>query len=608
MSYQISQSNRLVGFYNWSMKREVRGMSVLVPWETRTDQGYRGHTGKVEWQRVHSNTLVTSLQVGHWRWRADYYPSAPNTPAAIDRVTLLQSGDNINSSNYPGEWRHHASGNVTWYRPNVLGGNHDLRAGFDYIDTTVNRRWYGRTNGGKYGNAGNYRLGFRNGVADVLETFNYPVDPLSASHYLGLYLRDSWTIGRRLTVNAGLRFAHDRGFVPEQCREDADPVGFAPAQCFDEVNFNVWNAVAPRIGVSYDLTGDGKTVVKGGWGRFDHMREIEEVLPANRNIAATTTWRWRDLNGNRDYDAGEVNLNPNGSDFLSVAARDTGLFSNGIPNPDEKQPKVDQFNASIERELMRNFAVRVTGIHSRSFNVYRALNTRRPFDAYSIPITIVDPGPDGVAGSADDPGQSITYLEFPASLAGVANQVPTLINDPRSDATYSSVEVAGSKRLSSRWQLMASYSATKVNEPHVSESTFNPITEILDARNFWEWTAKVSGVYILPYDISLAVNYVHNSGTPQQRTILVRAPQSGNINLNAEPYGSFRLPNVNLSDARVEKTFRVGANKVAARVNIYNLANSGSITAWSVQSGPNFKRPTTILPPRIVEFSASIAF
>ena len=62
--------------------------------------------------------------------------------------------------------------------------------------------------------------------------------------------------------------------------------------------------------------GDGKSVLKGGWGRFVKLREVNpEVTAANRNNRATTTWVWRDLNNNRDYDAGEVDLDPNGPDF-----------------------------------------------------------------------------------------------------------------------------------------------------------------------------------------------------------------------------------------------------------------------------------------------------
>ena len=608
VNYQLSQSNRIVGFYNWSYKHENRGVTLFVPYESRTDQTYVGHTAKAEWQAVHGNSFVTSLQFGHWRWRADYLNTSPNV-ATIDRVTQYQAGDNTNTANVPGEWRHHLTGTASWYRPNLLWGNHDFKGGFDYLDTTVNRAWESRGPSGNYGNSGNYRLGFRSGVPDVIETYNYPVDPLSASHYLGIYLRDSWTIARRLTLNVGLRYAHDRGFVPAQCRIDAEPKEFAPAQCYDEVNFNTWNTVAPRAAASYDLAGNGKTVVKGGWGRFDHMREIEEVLPANRNIAATTTWRWHDNNGNKKYDAGEVNLDPNGADFVSVANRDTGLFSNGIPNANEKEPKVDQYNASVEHEIMPNFAVRGTWIYSSNFNVYRVLNTMRPYDAYNVPFSITDPGPDGRVGTPDDPGVVIQTFDYPATLTGVRFQVPTLFNDPNSEGHYTSYEFAASKRISNRWQMMASYSTTRLNVPHSAESNYNPISEINDGSFYREWLGKVSGVYIFPKDVSVAVNYDHRSGTPQARTLSVAFPRSGNVTVSMDRTGTIRLPNTNLVDLRVEKSFRVaGSHRITARLNVYNLLNAGTVTARTTLSGANYLRPTAIAPPRILDIGGSYSF
>jgi hypothetical protein len=68
------------------------------------------------------------------------------------------------------------------------------------------------------------------------------------------------------------------------------------------------------------------------------MRQIDELQPANKNIATTTTWKWHDNNHNRSYEPGEVNLDPNGTDYVSAAVRDSGVFSNDVPNPAEKEP------------------------------------------------------------------------------------------------------------------------------------------------------------------------------------------------------------------------------------------------------------------------------
>src|SRR6185503_9595195 len=142
--------------------------------------------------------------------------------------------------------------------------------------------------------------------------------------------------------------------------------------------------------------------IKGGWGRFDHLREvINEVMPVNRNTAQTSLWTWHDLNSNRTYEPGEVNLNPNGLDFQGLSGS-----TDAVVNPNEKIPRTDEFSLTFERELMANWAMRATGIYSKNFNQYRLVETQRPPSVYTIPITNPDPGPDGRVGTGDDPGTS----------------------------------------------------------------------------------------------------------------------------------------------------------------------------------------------------------
>ena len=81
------------------------------------------------------------------------------------------------------------------------------------------------------------------------------------------------------------------------------------------------------------MSGDGKTVVKGTWGRYLRNPDVSQTDPFNYNSLLSTTYRWHDLNGNRDYDTGEVALALNSVDFVSS----TGA-SNNVVNPDLKQP------------------------------------------------------------------------------------------------------------------------------------------------------------------------------------------------------------------------------------------------------------------------------
>jgi hypothetical protein len=74
---------------------------------------------------------------------------------------------------------------------------------------------------------------------------------------------------------------------------------FAPARCWDRLDLNSFTSLAPRLALAYDLSGDGKTVFKGGYGRFYQLREILPDVTANENLRSRTTWDWHDTNGNR---------------------------------------------------------------------------------------------------------------------------------------------------------------------------------------------------------------------------------------------------------------------------------------------------------------------
>ena len=112
--------------------------------------------------------------------------------------------------------------------------------------------------------------------------------------------------------------------------------------------------LAPRLHGAYDLFGNARTVIKGGWARYYHMRSSDDLQIANKNTISQARYRWRDLNGNRDYDPGEVNLDPNGADFIDRTLRGIGsAFGGGIINPDTTQRYQDELLLSVEQQHFR---------------------------------------------------------------------------------------------------------------------------------------------------------------------------------------------------------------------------------------------------------------
>ena len=616
---QLSQSNRLTGFTMFNWRSDIEGMSRLVAYESRRNQ--RGFNGawKTEWDGLKGHAMVANVMVGaFWNHSGGYGEEyGGGKTATTDSVTRVVTGTSttMNERNY--EDRFQARGSVSWYKSDWFHGNHEIKVGGDFFKIRADRHRLTRPAG-----SGNYQLIFRNGAADQISVFNTPVHPDAPLRTAGVFVQDSWTMARKLTLNIGLRYNYENGYVAAGCREAADPPGDVPnpAQCFDKVPFQIYRALSPRLRAAYDVAGNGKTVVKGGWGRYHKLRYTDELQTANRNVITTTIYRWRDLNGNRNYDPGETNLSLNGPDFLSqTLSGQGGALANGVANLNETQPYTDEYSVQFERELMPNFAMRLTGAHSRALNQQRLANLRRPYELFSIPISNRDPGPDGTVGTPDDPGTTITYFEYPRELSGSAFQVASIVNDDKANQKYSTIEIAVAKRLANKWHLMSSYSATKRDVPlpnnvgggtSFGANTQDPNAEIFTADRNWEWLGRVSGSYLFPYGLQTSANFEHRSGTPWARTALFRGGLTiPSITLNVEPIGSRRLPNINLLDLRVEKRLNLPRRQqLQLQMNVFNATNINSVTSITQQSGPSFGLATAIVLPRIVAFSAHYIF
>ena len=617
---QLNASNRFTGFTMFNKRSDVEGMSRLVAWESRRNQ--RGFNGawKAEWEGLKGRSIAGSLMFGgFWNHSGGYGEDyGGGKPATTDSVTRVVTGTSTTMNERNFEDRLQARGALTWYKPDWGGGNHEIKIGGDFFKIRADRHRLTRPAG-----SGNYQLIFRSGIADQISVFNTPVYPDAPLRTMGGYAQDSWTIARKLTLNLGARYNYENGYVAAGCREAADPPGDVPnpAGCFDKVPFKVYKSFSPRLRAAYDVAGNGKTVIKGGWGRYYKLRYTDELQTANRNVITTTLYRWRDLNGNRNYDTGETNLALNSTDFLSqTLSGQGGALANGVANPNERQPYTDEYSVQFERELFPNFAMRLTGAHSRALDQQRLANLRRPYEVYNIPITNRDPGPDGTVEHGRRSGDDDHLLRV--SVGAVRVSVPGGDDRQRRQGeseVLDTIEVAVARRLASRWQMMASYSATKRDVPlpnnvgggtSFGANTQDPNAEIFTADRNWEWLGRASGSYLFPFGLLTSANFEHRSGAPWARTALFRGGATiPSITLNVEPIGTRRLPNINLLDFRFEKRFNLTPQqRLQLQVNIFNATNINDVTAVTQQSGPSFGLATAIVLPRIVAFSAHYIF
>jgi hypothetical protein len=127
---------------------------------------------------------------------------------------------------------------------------------------------------------------------------------------LGIYAQDQWTVSK-LTLNAGLRFDYFRQTQPAQT---VPPSGFVRETISVPFLLGVsWKDLNPRLGMSYDVFGNGKTALKATLNRYGlrlGVFEASAISPLYANNSNPR--RWTDANNDRIVQGDPYNHAANG--------------------------------------------------------------------------------------------------------------------------------------------------------------------------------------------------------------------------------------------------------------------------------------------------------
>jgi hypothetical protein len=140
-----------------------------------------------------------------------------------------------------------------------------------------------------------YNINVLNNVPISLTQYATPLslgEVLKAA--IGLYAQDQWKV-KRLTLNYGIRFDYWNSYVPEQHAGSAPNVPGRDITYPAVYDVPLWKNVTPRVGVSYDLFGNGKTALKGSIGQYVFGPEIIVFTRAANPLAATITSATRSI-------------------------------------------------------------------------------------------------------------------------------------------------------------------------------------------------------------------------------------------------------------------------------------------------------------------------
>jgi hypothetical protein len=241
------------------------------------------------------------------------------------------------------------------------------------------------------------------------------------AHYVAAFVQDKWRLNRA-TISLGLRYD-----LEVQPIAEVDNPAFA-----DPSEYPVdTNNIAPRLGLTYDLTGDGQSVVRGGYGRFydkTHFELISAILTAGA-FSDSFNVLFPANNFDPGPAAGHFPTDPMlaGGPTVNralVAAsypagtriRNTGTV--WLDNPDRVIPHTDQITAGYERQLFSTLSVSADYVHARARNQFmlRDLNPGlRTSPARTAPVVRIDPAYVGQVSSPINEGD-IDYDALQMSL------------------------------------------------------------------------------------------------------------------------------------------------------------------------------------------------
>jgi hypothetical protein len=607
LSYSPTPQHRFIGFVTRSIKNErERNAGLFVPRESTWDYWYDPTPWKIEYQWTPSGRVMINAMTGNSSYRALWRPQpgadVAGNPVTSDIATGYTTGPAPSAQNPNKNWQYNAS--MSYFPERSLGGRHELKAGFQYYVSIYGVNYPDRV-------SGNYNRILDNGKAFQIQTEDRPVVADSKLDNPNLFVSDTWRVKRRVTATLGLRVEHHRLFSRGGEKGASQ---FGQPATYGDLDILTWNGVAPRVGAAWDILGTGRTVLKGQWGRYLHMAAANYGSSYNPATVTVTTYNWRDLNGNLLYEPGEVNLDPNGPDFVRFQQRSSasGISSAARPvvNPNLEQAHTDEASLTIEQELANNLAFRGLLVHKRVRGEYGTINVLRPYSAWNIPITRRDPGPDGNANTPDD-GDLVTFWDYAPAYRGARFEQNQPVNrDADHDNIYKGFELTLTRRQANGWSALGSFQMLKNRAWLGTKATpVSPNDLIFPLDETWDWCGKLMGSCDAPYRIRLSALYNFLAGIPQQRTYMFRSvPNASTVTIPLERLGAQRNPDQHVVNVRAARSFHMGDRRVELSFQVFNLFNANTGTDIRYVSGPTYHAISEILPPRVARFGAEFSF
>jgi hypothetical protein len=411
---------------------------------------------------------------------------------------------------------------------------------------------------------------------------------------------------------------------------------------FPETEGLRWKDISPRMGLSYDVFGTGKTALKATYGRYLAGQALEgaqagesdtrlfgrDLVPARR-IVTSVNRNWNDADRDFVPDCDLVNQAANGE--CGAGNPDFGTARAGATYDPEtlagwgKRGYNWEFSTGIQQEILPRTSVEFSYFR-RTFGNWAVVDNLAVSPSDFTPFTITAPrNPD----LPDGGGYPLQGLDVVPSRFGLANNYITFAeNYGEKEEFWHGFDLTMSARPREGLTISGGLSSGKFtidncdivdDLPEMFVGLLRPLSACRTEEPFLT-NFKMFGSYVLPvFDVQLSGTFQSLPGPPvfaeYTVTNAVVAPSLGrNLSGNAsqttlnilapgELYGERR----NQLDLRIAKIFRIANTRLTAGIDIANALNANPIVGETA-AYDSWRTPEEILMARFVKFSFQASF
>ncbi len=651
LNAQIVASNSAVGFYTWGDKvRNARNLSPTRPFETAWRQTGPTTVYKVEDTQVVGSSLYLT---GMWsQVKPAGFGLFANGGQGEAAPSRWVDASGINHDNF------YTFQTLRPQKQERLDGskffdmgkmNHELKFGFGYRSTPVSSTtvypgpahgfWrFDQTNASI---CAGQNLAATCGIATIVRDVAVGYN----EKYNDFYAGDTILMGN-LTLQGGLRWDRQQSTntgvsvgvnpilssplnlpcisgIASSCTNGALNAALPAITFAGDPRPLKWSTVSPRVGLTYSLGADKRTLLRAGYNRY--ASQLGSAVSGANPLAYTAFYFYGvDTNGDHVIQRSELQkvkaftgINPNDPSAVALTRRvDYGM----------KVPATDELIIGGERELMTDFSVGVNYTYRKYNNLFttRFEKTAGAGDYYTPDDWVLSSRTAGgsfvqcsgavtiVNGSQVCNGTTITTINTSTVplyqlKAGVPTPVYRVLTT-RSDYSqrYSGIELTATKRMSHKWMFRGNLTYNNYTEKCGADAFANPTTalpgitvvsggpgrcaggkvapqsagsgafgnDFINAK----WEANVTALYVMPWDVNAGASLNARQGYPRPFRSSVSGLPGGTVTAVLDPIGDIRFDNVYELDLRLAKDFRL-MNKVGMTISgdLFNAPNNRTI-------------------------------